>query len=256
MNKPIRLLLLSCYALLLGTSGLVATPADPSTALKTKDYAALVRLYQAEIDKSAAPTSTMYYNLGVAYMLMGQKATAIKHYEMALYLEPTHSEARENLNTLYKNAPNSLGDGRSPLGKLFDPLCYALTIGGWAALALSLFALALLALILYFLSHSPRNKRIGFYTACVLMLLVLLANAAIAHQRYYRSALEQSLSLRDVTSLYASPEADAEVVATLPALSSLTFVREEADWLEVILRDGRRAWLRKADAALPLIPRS
>lgn len=255
MNRNIRVTL-TCLCMLLGLGYLHADPIDPSTALKTKDYAALARLYQGEIDKSPTPTSTMYYNLGVAYMLMGQKAEAVKHYEMALYLEPTCSEARDNLNLIYKNAPNSLGDGRSPLSKIFDPLCYALPMGTWAILALILFALALSALVLYALSKTPRNKRVGFYSASALMLLVLLANAAIGHQRYYRTALEHSLTLRDVTSLFSTPEPDAEVLATLPALSSLPFMGERGDWLEVVLRDGRRGWVRKTEVTLPLMPPS
>lgn len=256
MTKILRHLLLSLMALLTASGYLVATAQDPSAALKSEDYAALVRLYQAEVERSPAPTSTMYYNLGVSYLMMQRKADAIKHLEMALYLEPTHAAARHTLRDLYKEAPRGLGDPASPLSRLADPLCYTLSMGAWAAVALGLFALALAAVAFYFLAKTPRQRRIGFYSAATLLVCVLVANAAILHQRYWRAALEQSLTLRDITSVFALSEAESEVLATLPALSALPYTPSEGAWLEVRLGDGRTGWVRTADVVLPLMPPS
>lgn len=253
MNRILERALLLLISLVFGGSAALARSLDPASALQTKDYAALVRLYQGEIDKSPAPTSTMYYNLGVAYMLMERRAEAIKHYEMALYLEPTHTEARSNLSLIYQKAAMGVDDGRSPVGKLFDPLCYSLSIASWSMLALVLFTLVIVGLMLFWLSRKPRRKRIGFYGAAVCLVLVLLANAAILHQYYYRRVLEHSLTLKESVAMYSSANQEDEPVATLPALSTLSLVSDEGDWLEVQLRDGRRAWIKTDGVIFPLM---
>lgn len=253
MSSEIRIIFIWCYILMMSNGCLLATVSNPSTALKSKDYSSLAHIYQDEIYKSSAPTSTMYYNLGVAHMLMGQRAEAIKHYEMALYLEPTHTEARDNLSLIYKQASNTPGDGRTLLAKFFDPLFYILSIGMWATVALLIFTLSLSCFTFFLLSKHPKHRRYSFYSAAILLFFSLLANAAILHQRHYRNTLEHSLTLRDVTSMFAASESESKIIATLPALTALPLITEKGSWLEVKLRDGRQAWVRKSDVLLPLM---
>lgn len=247
------LLKLILLGLCIWSGELAATPLDPSEALRSKDYGSLSRLYQAQIENSASPTSTMYYNLGVVYMLMGDRIEAIRHYDMALYLEPTHREARHNLNLIYKEASNSLGDGRSPVAKLFDPLCYMLTLRSWAIWALVSFSVMLVGLGAFFISGSSKRKRIGFYSAVVGLSFVVLINAAILHQVYYRAFLERKVTVRDVTGVFLTASAETEVLATLTPPSSLVLLREEEEWIKIRLLDNREGWVRKADVALPLM---
>lgn len=253
MNRVIHRLAL--IFLLACSSAFVASAisVDPSEALRTKDYGALVRLYQGEIDDSATPTSTMYYNLGLAYSLMGNRAESIRHYDMALYLEPTHREARHNLNVLYDQAPNGVDDGRALLSTLFDPLCYFFSIGGWAILALICFFLLVVSIGVFLIARDIQYRRRGFYSAVVFFFVTILCNASIAHQVYYRSSLTTKLVVRDVCSAYAKDTSEALVLATLAPLSTLKYISDQGEWIQVGLPDGQVAWVHSSDVAKPLM---
>ena len=120
----------------------------------------------------------LYYNLGNAYYRSDQLALAILNYERALRLNPSMSDAKENLTLAYSKTQDRITE----LPRLFivrwvDWLCTVVTPHAWRVILLVLIALAgIAALLLRWGSNTSLRKAglIGIITSAVLLIAATL----------------------------------------------------------------------------------
>lgn len=223
-----------------------AQPQKAREAFASGDYAEALRLYQVQLTaEGEQPDATTLYNMGVCYTHMEQIAEAVVAYERALYLEPTHREARHNLGLLYATGvKGGLGDGKGLMMRWADQVAYMIKLSGWVVVALVSFVFVLLSIGVFLLSRELRTRRILFYTALGLGLVCVLANAAIAHQWYYHRALEDRAVVADEQIvLSATPGSSAEVVTETYEGVPVVILSAESEWLRVRLPNGLQGWL-------------
>lgn len=244
MTQQFNMRVLLSVVFLLMTSWL--TLAQSSEALQVfdrGDYAEAARLYEAQLSNSPEADANLYYNLGVCYAQMGHIVDAATNYERALYINPTHMEARHNLKILYSRVKGSIPIERGMIQSLSDSFCYRLPISIWIFMAITFFVLTLSLVFCFFLSQNIRTRRVLFYSSLGTLLLVILANAAIAHQWYYRRAIESKVIVSQVYRLHSNPSKsnpkDVEVHEGTPAQALSTL----GVWTQVRLPNGVEGWL-------------
>ncbi|MDO4691410.1 MAG: hypothetical protein Q4A64_00895 [Porphyromonadaceae bacterium] len=216
---------------------------SPGETFANGDYAEAARYYQEQIKESKTPTSDMLYNLGVYYTQMEHMPDAILAYERALYLEPTNSMARHNLDLLYEQVKGGMGNGRGLLTRWADRLCYSLTINTWALVALASFALMLLAFGAFLISRVLGRKKAFFYSSILLVVLCLVANASILHQWYYYKLSETQAILQEAQQLLSTADGHAIATAELYEGTPIWILSSEETASQIRLPDGRVGWV-------------
>ena len=211
----------------------------------TAQFDAANRLYEAgKFDQAAhaydqmirtGPLSAnLFYNRGNAQWKLGNAGKAIADYERALALEPSHPQARANLDFAREqtgaktsvrewwiNALAALAPGAATM---------LLSVSGWV----SLFCLAIVLL--------RRENRLG----PVVAMIFALCAAAYAGGSLWEAGTEAAKAVVIAKSVEARV-ADAEsapVVDTLPAGSEvLSLTNHDDGWTYCTLPDGRQAWV-------------
>lgn len=239
--KNIRVLLF--IVLSFSLRWLASAQEEAVVAFERGDYAEAARLYEGQLSEGTEGDANLYYNLAVCYAQMGHIVDAATHYERALYLNPTHTEARHNLKILYSRVKGSIPIERGMMQGLADSFCYAMPLSSWIVVGIVCFALSLALLYCFFLSQEIRTRRLLFYSALGLVLLSVLANAAIAHQWYYRKAIEHLAIVKQTQLLYEEPSKHKPTQVELHEGTPVEQLSSLFVWAEVRLTNGQKGWL-------------
>lgn len=141
-----------------------------------------IEIYESLLDRGATD-STLFYNLGNAYMVGGQPAAAIPYYERAAALSPRDADIRANLELAVAQAPTV--QSPEPTGPM--ALAAGLT-SGW----LSLDETAVLVVVLWFtvaillliLRASGQERPWLGRLAVILALAMLLFGVSLGSRAY------------------------------------------------------------------------
>lgn len=141
-----------------------------------------IELYEAMMDQGAHDSS-LFYNLGNAYMVAGQPAAAIPHYQRAAALDPRDGDIRANLALAIAQAPAA--EPVEPSGPL--ALIAGLT-SSWLSLdetavvvAVLWFVVAILVLLIRVTGQS--QTWLGGI-AVILTIVMLVLGASLASRAY------------------------------------------------------------------------
>lgn len=241
LSRSARPILLPALALLLAA----APPA--ARAGFEADFAAANALYEEgrfqeaaaayeKILQTAGHSSAVHYNLANTLHRLGEPGRAVLHYERALLLNPSHPEARANLEFVRRAAgarefPPAWQD------RVFrhvppSGIAWTAAAAGWAALAGLWLALrrspwrahGLVALLM----AAP-------LAAACLWLLVSTGGGAWNPAR--------AVILADKTAARHAPVTNSRELLTLRAGSEVRVLTRRAGWAYVLLPDGGRGWL-------------
>lgn len=201
------------------------------------------------IAEQGLQSADLYYNLACASFKAGNVAGAVLFYERCLKLNPSHADAKANL----EYSRQFLQDRIDEVPEFFlltwvKKLENFLSADAWAVIALLLFALCCAFAVIFFVS-SRRRAKIAFFASASVSLLLFLA------------CLGFSLSLRAVATdnSYAIVTSAVTVVRSSPDDYSGTelFVLHEGtktrimeqvgDWSNIELSDGRQGWVKKSN---------
>lgn len=252
MKKTITLL----TALAIGTAaaGAVSLASRADSAYMAEQYTDAVTLYTRSIAEEA-PTADTYYNLGNAYWRDGDAGHAIINYERALRLDPSHADARTNLEFVRTKIQDLPEDDSSFLGNLHESITAWMSTDGWAWLALALFVAVAGMAALYIFAGSVALRKTGFFGGIALTCLfvyavTIAAQTASAPRRSNEAVVTVPTALLSSTPK-ASQNATDKVVAIhegtkVQVVDSVMAPSAEGSekWYDVKINNSTRAWLR------------
>ena len=216
-------------------------------AYRKGDYETAVERYEAVLATGYA-SADLYYNLGNAYYRTHQMGLAILNYERALRLEPSMSDARENLAL----AESKTVDRITPLPKLFivrwvDVLCTHITPAAWRVVWLVLLALVCLSVATMRLAPRRSLRKSGFIVGMIgILLLVVVTLLLISSTRRY-NAHSQAVVLQPAITVKSSPEVQSTDKLVLHEGTKLTVSDSLEGWYKITIADGTTGWCRTAD---------
>ena len=201
------------------------------------------------IRDSGLESDALYYNIGNAYFRSDNLAKAILSYERALKLNPSHSDARYNLEF----ARTRLQDKISAvpeffLGAWLRKLSALMSPTAWGVAALLLFALFLGMGLLFGLARSGAGRKTGFIVGIVALVLSLSANGMALRQRAGYLDKDSAIVTSAVASVKSSPSGDSATdLFILHEGTKVRLLDEVGGWRNVELADGRQGWMRSSD---------
>ena len=236
-------------ALLLMVMPSVANAAEPEDSLWETGVSAYAdgRWQEAEqawtsIADAGLESAGLYYNIGNACYKGGDNAKAILWYERALKVDPSHSDARVNLEFV-----NSLIQDRIEAVPEFfleawgRKMCWTLSSNVWAVLFI-VFIAATLSMLLVFLLSGGRGRKIGFFAGLAMLLLSLLCLDFAFWQRTEGLKHDSAVVTAAVSEVKSSPGSGVSLFV-LHEGTKVKLLENVGDWQNIELADGRQGWI-------------
>ena len=202
-----------------------------------------------EITAAGIESADVYYNAANAYFKAGEYPKAILNYERALKIDPSHKDARFNLEF----ASSQVQDRIDSVPEFFlrswmRSLCYTMGSDSWAALSLVLLALTLALALLFILGSTAGKRRLGFFCGIVSLLLFVLCLSMALWQKNDFEKADDAIVMVPVSSVKSSPSSEgAKDLFVLHEGTKVTVIDEVGSWRNIQLSDGRQGWMKSSD---------
>ena len=203
----------------------------------------------AAIISQGIESPDLYYNLGNAYFRQGDNARAILNYERALRLDPSHADARFNLEFV-----NSLtSDKIEAVPEFFleawgRKMCWTFPSNVWAVLFIVMLAVTLALALLFLLSRRPALRKAGFFAGIAALLLCLVCLDFAFWQKTDYASRKEAIIMVPVSSAKSSPGAESSVdLFILHEGAKVRIIDEVGKWRNIELSDGRKGWIHSDD---------
>lgn len=252
------ILALLCVALFLpGTAAASGLGVQADSLYSREEFRLAVPLYEQSI-REEGPSADAYYNLGNAYFRTNQLGKAVVAYERALRVDPTHADARTNLEFVNSRITDLPEDDSSFIHQLQEKIRNSMSANAWAWCSMALFILLVGAAALYIFSMNVGMRKLGFFGGIVLAVLfvysVLTAFGAASRTQSHTDAVVIVPS----TFISSTPRPSAANREKLVAIHEGTKVEildslatpddpESPKWYNVKINNSTRAWLRAID---------
>lgn len=242
-----------CCALPVASSPLTDRAAK---AYNQELYTEALKLYQ-QAEKDEGTSAALYCNIGDTYYRLKDNAHAILYYERALLLDPSHPDARFNLDFVRQKAGIPDDSGASILTIWANKAAATFSSNVWAVIAIISFVLCLIAVCIYIFVDGILLRKIGFFGAILLFVICMIANVC-AFVNYGRAtnhdtAIVMSASATLSTSPRA-PKDKSEIAFELREgrkVEIIDSVRVSNNlWLNVETNDRHRAWIGAQDVEI------
>ena len=196
-------------------------------------YAEAKRRYEALVDAGTAGAN-VFFNLGNADHRLGAEGRAILGYERALALEPSHPEARANLNLVRQQTgaklPSLSWAEKTVVSRSLTFCIIAASLTGW----LFIFGCGLIA-------TSARAEKGGLW----LVTLIGVVGCALSGTAVWTELKNQALAVVTTkqTEARLAPAASSGVAEALPAGSRVRVLSERGPWVYCELPGRGRGWV-------------
>ena len=220
-----------------------------SEAYRAEDYPRSIQLYEQVVAQDlheGRESAEVYYNLGNAYFRNGDMAKAILNYERSLLLNPGDKDTRHNLQF----ARTRIEDKIDVADQFFftnwvKGLKNMFNSNTWAGIGIGLFIAFLLALTAYFFIKVVWVRKVGFYSAIVLFVLMLVANSFAFNQKSKRLHRNSGIIMPATASVMASPDANSQELFRLHEGTKVRVNKTDGNWVEVEIATGNVGWTSK-----------
>lgn len=218
---------------------------EANNKYKQEKYVEAVALYDSII-ASGFTSAPVYYNLGNSLYKMGQIAPCILNYERALQLSPNDKDIIYNLELVQQHVVDEIDDVEVFfLTKIARNVRAMLASDDWAIWSISCFVLALLFLLIYFLSRAVFLKRISFYLS-VLLFIAAISTFTCANQVQNEiTAHNMAIVLDPTVTITSSPIEDGTKIFVLHEGTKVEIVDRLEGWVEIMLSDGNKGWMKE-----------
>lgn len=215
-------------------------------AYEKGEYQQAADLFES-LTKEGYNSADLYYNLGNAYYKAGENAQAILNYERALLYAPNDADLKTNLEI----AKLKTVDKIDPVEKIFlynwiDSIRNMYTSNQWAFIAVGSFILFLGCFALYFIGGKVWMKKVAFFSAILLFILLLFANSASSVQKARLLNRDYAIIFAKSVTAKSTPADSGTDLFVLHDGTKVKVKSKVGDWYEIELADGNIGWIPSA----------
>lgn len=206
------------------------------------DYQAAAEAYEATLAEGLS-SPELHYNLGGAYYHEGQFGKAILNYERALRLDPSFTDAKENLALANSHTVDRIAVLPQPLFvRWWNSLCTALLPSGWRIVWLVIFTILVAAIVVLRIGNTVAIRKTALAASATSVLLLIAATALLIGSTHRFNAHSEAIVTQQAVTLKASPDAKSADKMTIHEGSKATITDELPGWYKITLSDGTVAW--------------
>jgi hypothetical protein len=178
------------------------------------------------------------------YFRKGELAASILNYERALKLDPSHDDAKHNLEF----AQTRTVDKIDSLGTVFlvdwwNAIANMTSADAWAWIAISLFVVMLVALSLYIFVRKMWVRKVGFSVAIVALFFTIIS-ILCAYTRYeVETSKSEAIVFSQTVTIKSSPDSSGNDLFILHEGTKVKIKSTLGEWVEISTLDGNSGWM-------------
>lgn len=208
------------------------------------EFDAAASLYEQALDENGA-SAQVYYNLANAYYRMNRIASSILNYERALLLEPSNEDIFFNLEIAKLKTVDNIQAVNQPFFvDWYKWIQNRFTTNIWSVLAIVFFILFIVGIFLFFFSKKTLIKKLGFYSALVLIVFVVFANIFAYQQKKDLTVRDTAIVFSATTTIKSSPDISGTDLFVLHEGTKVQITDQVGAWTEIKTPDGHVGWIR------------
>lgn len=230
----------------------VVSAAD--SAYEADNFVMAEQLYKEALARNGA-SSGLYYNIGNSYYRQGNLGMAVVYYERALKLDPTDTDARENLEFVQGKLTDKQLDDGSIMTKIKERTVTLFKADTWAIISLVLFAIFIACAAAYLFSKVVAVRKVCFFGGIVVFIVTFLAVMASFAAANRVTSNDYAIILPPAAQLSTSPRearSQSEQAFLLHEGTKVLIIDSIATkaggkWYEVKVGSRNRAWIKASE---------
>ena len=206
-------------------------------------YDTALEIYNSALDKGYE-SADLYYNVANCYFRKGELAASILNYERALKLDPSHDDAKHNLEF----AESRTVDKIDSLGSVFlvdwwNAIANITSADAWVWIAISLFVVLLVSLSLYIFVRKMWVRKVGFSVAIVALFFTIIS-ILCAYTRYeVETSKSEAIVFSQTVTIKSSPDSSGNDLFILHEGTKVNIKSTLGEWVEISTSDGNSGWM-------------
>jgi tetratricopeptide (TPR) repeat protein len=222
-------------------------PQQAGNAYAQGNFPEAIRLY-GELLKEKGESATVYYNIGNCYYKLNKIGQSILNYERALLLAPGNKDIRFNLEIARLKTVDKI----EPVGEFFLTEWFAsirnlLSTDDWSYFSIVCFILLIAGLFLFFFSRWIFVKKLGFYAAVGLLILVIFGNVFAYNQKKRLTQRNTAIIYVQTTTIKSSPDSSGTDLFILHEGTKVRVKSKMSNWNEIETADGNIGWIKSEE---------
>ncbi len=212
-----------------------------------EEYEVSLQIFKEILDQGVE-SPDLYYNMGNAAYRSNNIGHAILYYEKALKMEPSHEDARHNLEFVSRYRVDTFEE----VPELFlstwrKMMVKVLSERSWSVIAILCFLIILGALLIYLFSKRLLLKKVGFIAAVVglLLFIITFTSALSTHRNIVRP--ESGIIISPSVVVRSSPSETGTELFILHEGTKIRVNEEVSGWHNIWVIDGREGWIISGD---------
>lgn len=220
-----------------------ATKTEGDSAYIKEDYATAIQIYETLLKDGEA--AEVYYNLGNSYYKTGEIAKAVLNYERALLLQPGNGDIRANLEV----ARAKTIDKVEPIPEVFfvswtKSLINSMSMDAWATWGIISFVLLIVALYFFIFSKQIMQKKIGFISGIVFLVITVCSNLFASQQKENLVNRDEAIVMNPSVTVRSTPSESGTSLFILHEGRKVGIKDNSMkEWKEIRLEDGKVGWV-------------
>lgn len=208
--------------------------------------------YQEAIDSYQKIENTqnaeVYFNLANSYYKLNKVAYAIYYYEKALKINPSYSDAKNNLVF----AKRMTIDAIEPLPKTFlqrlsKNTIQQLSYNTWAMISVISSFLLVVFFMLYYFSYSS-TKKIVWFNISILALVSMLLSVIFTFSSYnIKRSQHSAIVFSPSVEVKNAPTTSGEAIFELHEGTKVQLLDELKGWRKIKIANGKEGWIAESD---------
>ena len=212
-----------------------------------EEYEVSLQIFKEILDQGVE-SPDLYYNMGNAAYRSNNIGHAILYYEKALKMEPSHEDARHNLEFVSRYRVDTFEE----VPELFlstwrKMMVKVLSERSWSVIAILCFLIILGALLIYLFSKRLLLKKVGFIAAVVglLLFIITFTSALSTHRNIVRP--ESGIIISPSVVVRSSPSETGTELFILHEGTKIRVNEEVSGWHNIRVIDGSEGWIISGD---------
>ena len=219
---------------------------EANAAYNNGDFEAAVEGY-TKIEDLGKESAMLFFNKANAYYKLKNYPMSILYYEKALVLDPTNEDIKTNLQIANLTKVDKIDPvPQSVFVKWWQAAKDSLRPNAWAWLSLTLLFLALVLLLVFFLSRTQALRKTGFFLALIFFVFFVFAVIFAAQSRHDYFTHDDAIIIAPSVTMMSAPVKSGQELLILHEGTKVKVVGSMDDWNKVRLSDGNIGWI-KAD---------
>ncbi len=207
-------------------------------------YEEAIQMYDSVLN-TGVTSAELYYNLGNTHYKLGHIAQCILFYERALQLSPNDKDIAYNLELVQQHVVDEIEMvDEFFLSKMMRNVRVSLASDVWAKWSMTSFVIALVLLLVFFLTRSTVFKRIAFYMAILAFLASLLSFSFSSKNKKDITSHDSAIVLAPTVTVNSSPNESGTQIFVLHEGTKVSISDRLGDWVEIMLSDGNKGWMK------------